>query len=419
MRATRVHGLKILLLFAFSATALAVGERSVAEEERTPPPGIVIDKSPDFKRIHIGSPSMEILPDGTYVASHDWFGPAYGDKKKVTVVFQSKDKGATWRKISEFEGQKGSMMFAVGSTLWHIGWCTPGVKGKSGNCIAIRRSDDGGKTWSVPTDEKTGLLLSDKHYFVDPAPVLFYKGRIWKEVEIVGPKDKGPRNWATGFQPMVASAPQDADLLDRSNWTFSNSVPWTSRSGLGGWLEGNVLFTPEGKMIIQMRVDDIKNCGKAAQVQVSDDGKTASYDPASGFVAMPGGCKKFVIKFDPVSKKYWSLVDWVHPDDVNAPDKERVQHADVGFERRLEGLGDPHDRAPPHEHEDRLPVLRLAARWRRSGLRLPDGLGRGPELPRRQLPDVPPLERLPNTDPRERRCPVQVNVPAPANPRGA
>jgi hypothetical protein len=75
-----------------------------------------------------------------------------------------------------------------------------------------------------------------------------------------------------------------------------------------------------------MRVDDIKNCGKAAQVQVSDDGKTASYDPASGFVAMPGGCKKFVIKFDPVSKKYWSLVDWVHPDDVNAPDKERVRN---------------------------------------------------------------------------------------------
>lgn len=323
MRATRVHGLTILFLFTLG---VAAGQRALAQEERTPPPGIVIDKSRDFKRIHIGSPSMEILADGTYVASHDWFGPAYGDKRKVTVVFQSKDKGATWQKISEFEGQKGSMMFAVGRTLWHIGWCTPGVQGKSANCIAIRRSDDGGKTWSVPTDEKSGLLLSDKHYFVDPAPVLFHKGRIWKEVEVVGPKDKSPRNWATGYQPMVASAPQDADLLDRSNWTFSNSVPWKSRPGLGGWLEGNVLFTPEGKMIIQMRVDDIKNCGKAAQVQVSADGKTASYDPASGFVAMPGGCKKFVIKFDPVSKKYWSLVNWVHPDDVDAPDKERVRN---------------------------------------------------------------------------------------------
>lgn len=322
---TNANRLKLFFLFTFSIAAMAVNQKSSAEEEQTPPPGVIIDKSPDFQRIHVGSPSMEILPDGTYVASHDWFGSAYGDKK-VTVVFQSKDRGATWHKIGEFAGQKGSMMFAAGNRLWHIGWCTPGTEGRSANCIAIRRSDDGGRTWTVPADNKSGLLLSDKHYFVDPAPVLFYKGRIWKEVETVGPKDKGPRNWATGFQPMVASAPQDADLLDKSNWTFSNSVRWTSSPGLGGWLEGNVLFTPQGKMIIQMRVDDIRNCGKAAQVQLSDDGKTASYDPASGFVSMPGGCKKFVIKFDDVSKKYWSLVNWVHPDDVAAPDKERVRN---------------------------------------------------------------------------------------------
>lgn len=315
----------ILLLLAVTAIVATGNAESLAQEERTPPPGVVIDRSPDFARIHVGSPSMEILPDGTYVASHDWFGPAYGNKK-VTAVFESKDRGATWQKISEFEGQKGSMMFAVGGTLWHIGWCTPGIPGRSANCIAIRRSADGGRTWTVPRDEKSGLLLSDRQYFVDPAPVLFHKGRIWKEVEAVGPKDSGPRNWATGYQPMVASAPEDADLLDKLNWTFSNPVPWTSHPGLGGWLEGNVLFTPAGKMIIQMRVDDIKDCGKAAQIQVSDDGRKASYDPESGFVSMPGGCKKFVIKFDPESKKYWSLVNWVHPEDVDAPDKERVRN---------------------------------------------------------------------------------------------
>jgi len=27
---------------------------------------------------------------------------------KVTVVFQSEDKGATWQKLSEFEGRKAS-----------------------------------------------------------------------------------------------------------------------------------------------------------------------------------------------------------------------------------------------------------------------------------------------------------------------
>ena len=371
--------------------AVRLGLLSLPQDrEDDSPPGVVIDKSPDFKQIHVGAPSMEILPDGTYVASHDWFGPAYRNRK-VTVVFESKDQGATWQKISEFEGQKGSMMFAVGTKLWHLGWCTPGIEGKSPNCIAIRRSEDGGHTWTAPVDDKSGLLLSDKRYFVDPAPVLFHKGRVWKEVETVGPKDGGKRNWATGFQPIVASAPQDANLLDRRNWTFSNPVPWTSQPGLGGWLEGNVLFTPAGKMIIQMRVDDIKHGGKAAQVQVSDDGKTASFDPATGLVAMPGGCKKFVIKYDDVSQKYWSLVDWVHPADVDAPDKERVRNTlalvcssdlqtwhirkivlrhpstTIGFQYcdwRIVG-------------DDMVFVCRMA--WK----------GR-PELPRCQLPDVPP-----------------------------
>jgi hypothetical protein len=50
-------------------------------------------------------------------------------------------------------------------------------------------------------------------------------------------------------------------------------------------------------------LDDIKNCGNATQIQVSDDGKTASCDPASGIVSMPGGCKKFVPNTDPRQRR--------------------------------------------------------------------------------------------------------------------
>ena len=79
-------------------------------------------------------------------------------------------------------------------------------------------------------------------------------------------------------------------------------------------------------MLILMRVDDPICCGKAARLNLSKDFKTLTFDPATGFVSMPGGCKKFVIRFDDVSKRYWSLVDWVHPENADAPDKERTRN---------------------------------------------------------------------------------------------
>jgi hypothetical protein len=46
---------------------------------------------------------------------------------------------------------------------------------------------------------------------------------------------------------------------------------------------------------------------RAAIVNISADGKTASFDPAPGFIELPGGGKKFVIRYDAQSKAYWAL----------------------------------------------------------------------------------------------------------------
>lgn len=39
-----------------------------------PPPGVVTARDPDPECAHIGTPATAILPDGTYVAAHDYFG---------------------------------------------------------------------------------------------------------------------------------------------------------------------------------------------------------------------------------------------------------------------------------------------------------------------------------------------------------
>lgn len=323
-------------LIAAICVLLPAARHTLAVEAPAPeqPPGVVINKSSDFERIYLGSPSIEILPDGTYIASHDYFGRV-DNLDLRTHVFESKDKGETWALIAKIPNQRASYLFYLNDALYAIGW-TPG-RGftdatKDSQCaVTISKSTDGGHTWTIPNDSKTGRLIGgtkELSVFCDPAPVLIHNGRVWKEVEKIGDFNfnSKPRWYMTQYNPMCASAPIDSDLLDASNWTFSNSIPWVVQDHAHGWAEGNVLCTPEGKMIIQMRVDDAVNDGKGAQIQLSDDGKVATWDPETGFVEMPGGCKKFVIKYDDQTQKYWSIVNWIHPDDVDAPDKERARN---------------------------------------------------------------------------------------------
>src|SRR5688572_30481769 len=45
-----------------------------ANAQKGPPPGVVISSSPDPDRAYVGTPAIVILPDGRYVAAHDFFG---------------------------------------------------------------------------------------------------------------------------------------------------------------------------------------------------------------------------------------------------------------------------------------------------------------------------------------------------------
>jgi hypothetical protein len=76
---------------------------------------------------------------------------------------------------------------------------------------------------------------------------------------------------------------------------------------MGAWLEGNVVVTPSGELVDILRVQTRSPNEKAAIVRLSPDGRKASFDPATGFVDFPGGAKKFAIRHDPGSGRYWSL----------------------------------------------------------------------------------------------------------------
>jgi len=310
----RLGHLSIFLVIT-GTVGLACATQAVAAEPARVP-GVVVDHRAASSGLYLGSPSLAILSNGDYVASHDLFGPRSGESR--TLVFGSSDRGRAWQQRAEVDGQFWSTLFLHREALYLIG-----TSGQNGYGV-IRRSTDGGRTWTSPKDRQTGLLLADGKYHCAPVPVVVHHGRVWRAMEDA----MGPAGWGSQFRAFVMSAPEDADLLRVSSWTCSNRLgrdPNWLGGQFGGWLEGNVVVAPDGGIVNILRVDFRQFDEKAAILHVSPDGTQLAFDPATGFVDFPGGCKKFTIRRDPVSKRYWSLSNYV-PERHRSGNPERTRN---------------------------------------------------------------------------------------------
>ncbi|MEU0564902.1 sialidase family protein [Nonomuraea sp. NPDC005983] len=263
-------------------------------------PGVIVHHVAARTGRYVGSPAFAVLPDGRYVASHDHFGP--GCRRDQTFIYQSTDRGASWQQIAELTGQWWSSLFTHEGALYLFGTTT-----EYGHCV-IRRSTDGGVTWTTPEGPATGLLRSGRHH-TTPGPVLVAKGRIWRAMEDA----QAPGNWGEMFRAFMMSAPVDADLLDAGQWQAT--PPMESRhtwlwGDFGGWLEGNAVQTPDGEIVNVLRVDSFADgTEKAAIMHIGDDGLSATFDPDCDVIPFPGGSKKFTIRYDVPSGRYLSLVN--------------------------------------------------------------------------------------------------------------
>ena len=276
-------------------------------------PGVTIDHSPASSGLYIGSPSLAVLPDGDYFASHDFFGPQSNEHVSArSVIFRSRDRGMTWKKTAEIQGAFWSSLFVHRGALYLLG-----TDRHHGNAV-IRRSTDSGATWTSPLDGATGLLRDNGEYHCAPMPVIEYRGRLWRAMEWRNP----PKDWGVNYCAGMMSVAVDADLLRAENWSYSNFLPsnraWNG-GDMGAWLEGNAIVDVDGGLINMLRVQTKSPNEKAAIVRIGADGKTAAFDPATGFVDFPGGAKKFTIRYDSQSKLYWSLATIV-------PERHRAEN---------------------------------------------------------------------------------------------
>jgi hypothetical protein len=270
-------------------------------------PGTVIDHIPAATGIYLGSPSLVIMPDGTYVAKADEFGR--GAEGFVTRVYHSLDRGNSWKQIATIEGDFWSNIFYHNGALYLMG---TSAGHRRGHCV-IRKSGDGGYTWTVPKDENSGLLFDDISYHTAPMQMVIHSGRIWRSME----DEQGePQNWGTQFRAFMMSAPIDADLLKASSWISSDRLGYNPNwldGRFRGWLEGNVVVNPQGEIVNVLRVDYRPDGGKAAIIRYSGDGRQSYFDPEKDFIDFPGGNKKFFIRFDDESGYYWALSNAILP----------------------------------------------------------------------------------------------------------
>lgn len=284
-----------------------IAQKSLAQ---TSFPGTVIAQSATPLTRNYASPSIAILPDGSYVVSHDYSGT-------VASIYRSTDQGATWSFTTQVADCHWAGLFVHNDALYLMG------TSKSFGNIVIYKSTDGGYSWTSAVDATTGLLFAGR-YHTGPVPVVVHNGRIWRAYE----ESPDPAN-ERDFHAFVLSAPVNADLLDASSWTKSNTLRFNENwlnAKRPNWFEGNIVVTPSGDIIDFMRLETWQEIGGAmpittggaaglqryevaAKISVSSDGTTVAFNNnASEYAHFPGAESKFTIRYDTTSGKYWTIV---------------------------------------------------------------------------------------------------------------
>jgi hypothetical protein len=338
--------MKRLLLLLIVVNVIMMDESTAQEKV----PGSIVSYQPAAGKEYIGSPSLVILPSGDYVASHDVFGPESSEWSQAqTKVFRSKNKGKTWKQISTIQGAFWSSLFVHRGTLYLLG------PDRHHGTVMVRKSENGGKTWTKPTNRENGVILTGEFHCA-PMPVVEYNGRLWRPMETA----HGPiLQWGKRYGAMVMSAPVDADLLQSKSWQTSDVQFYDStflNGKFGGWLEGNFVVDKKNQLWDILRVDDRSTLEeKAAMVSLSADGKQTAFDPASGFIPFDGGSKKFVIKYDSTSGHYWTLANSIPARfRTQYPTRNAASFRNVLMLRKSEDLIHWQDVKIILEHEDVL-----------------------------------------------------------------
>lgn len=262
-------------------------------------------------KTYLGSPCIVRLDNGDLLVTHDYFGPGcprnHEGEEHLTSVYRSSDDGFTWTNVTHISDAYWSSLFTLNGSVYLLG------TSQQYGSIVIRRSEDGGNTWTHPGDEHSGLLFrggpfhTPPNYHCAPTPVIIHNGRLYRAFE-----DCDPCVWGSGFLSCVVSADIDADLLQADNWKMTEKIRFSrdwvpadwGELPIPGILEGNTVVSPSGVLWNVLRFHSAPIPNKAIILSVDEEECKQQFVQ---WIEMPGGLTKFTIRHDPESNRYFTL----------------------------------------------------------------------------------------------------------------
>ena len=257
-----------------------------------------------FSGSSLCSPSLLKLGDGTLLASMDVFEGGY--PQNLTLIYKSCDGGETWEHLTELFPCFWGKLFLHNGAVYMLAMST-----EYGD-ILIGSSVDGGKNFCMPTVIARGSCQNKAAgWHKAPMVVTPHKGRLWTGVDYGSWGIGGHASW-------LLSIDENDDLLIAENWAITEPLPYSS-SWLGtvegdsrGCLEGNAVVTPDGELVNILRYQT-NGCnpsyGKAVILKCNDPEKPLEFFKVIDF---EGNLSKFEIRYDEISRKYYSIITGTH-----------------------------------------------------------------------------------------------------------
>ena len=252
-----------------------------------------------FSGRYLASPSIVRHPDGYLLASMDLYEGK--SPQNLVMIFRSDDDGANWHYVSELTPCFWADLFIHRGELYVFACST-----EYGDLL-IGKSTDGGKTFCAPVTVLRGSNGKNGNCGVhkNPQNFMYHNGRIYRSMEWGA--------WANkeyGHAAMVASCPEDADLLDPTNWSFSDPLPFPyQHPDFCGMptntmsIEGTLVKDPDGKLLNIMRFGKYHKA-IVYEVNTVDHEAPLTYLRQMDF---PANYSKFTIKYDNVSGYYSTI----------------------------------------------------------------------------------------------------------------
>jgi hypothetical protein len=275
------------------ALLFLAGNVPVSGQNHASVPGVIINEIPApsalLNAIYVSDPSIVVLSNGDYLASHAQFGNGSGSESNgLTQVFRSTDKGQTWTKVNGGNNLSGILR---GSLFEHNGavYLSGSNHDSSGSNWVMMRSNNVGDTWSAQSFTSGG--------FATPDNLIAHNNRLWLASTVSS-----------------ASFAATSDPYQEASWLRGGGFPALNASWMNGTFSPANNFIGEGQIAASPHLgvnilSKVRLLPYVALSSVNPGTGRVSFDPDMDFINLRGGEKKFAVRYDSVSEKYYMLAN--------------------------------------------------------------------------------------------------------------